>query len=360
MIRTASLTALLVLAALLSSAPLAQADYDPLGSGTTKLTIDSSFLALLKQNGVKLSATAPAKLKGNTATFPVSAGKFDPTAAKGTIEHEGALVFQAGAKKLPLKALQLKTTQRRSPFSVKAGGSQLKLATAKSLAVSREGFASKVKVSTLTLSAKLATRLGKKLKLKGVFKEGQPLGKSQTKANPQTIALLGKNKAELVLDPGFSAKLNSLFVAVNPVFPAEHPGAFTLPLFGGTIAPDGSQGTVETSGSLEFLQLGGGQVFWGDAWLDLAAKTFGPEVNTQPSPPYGGKAGRLSVAGLGFGAPAVANAKARTVSLSGGSLTLDAATAASFNEVFARPQGKDGVFVAGEVLGSISLVAQGQ
>jgi hypothetical protein len=53
------------------------------------------------------------------------------------------------------------------------------------------------------------------------------------------------------VDPAFVNKLNSLFVAVNPIFPAEHPGSFDLPIFGGTISPDGSLGRVETKGSLE-------------------------------------------------------------------------------------------------------------
>jgi hypothetical protein len=342
-------------------APVARADYDPLGSGTTKLSLDKSFLALLKENGVKLSAAAPAKLKGGAVTFPVSGGKFDPTAAKGTVEHEGALVFKVGNRAIPLKALQLKTTQKHSPLSAKVGGSQLKLAEAKSLTVFREGFGDKVKASTLTLSSKLATRLGKKLRLKDVFKEGLPLGQALTKANPVTIAVLGKNKAVFTFAPGIEAKLRSLFVAVNPIFPAEHIGSqFTLPIFGGTIAPDASLGTLETSGSLEFLQLGGGQVFWGEDWLDLAAKTASPEVNAQPSPPYPGKLGRTPVATFAFVTPALADAKARTVTVNGASLAIGAATAATFNELFAKPQGKGAVFVAGEALGTISFTAQGQ
>jgi Htaa len=356
-----SLAGILLALGCLFFAPLARADYDPLGSGTTKLTLDKSFLALLAKNGVKLSATAPAKLKGGAVTFPVSGGKFDPTAAKGTVEHEGALVFKAGNKSVPIKALQLKTTQKHSPLSAKVGGSQLKLAGAKSLTVTRSGFGNKVKVQTLTLSSKLATRLGKKLRLKDVFKEGLPLGQTLTSANPVTIALLGQNKAAFSFDPGIEAKLRSLFVAVNPIFPAEHIGAqFTLPIFGGTIAPDASQGTLETSGSLEFLQLGGGQVFWAEDWLDLAAKTAGPEVNVQPSPPFPGKLGRTPVATFAFTAPALADAKARTVTVNGAALALGAATAATFNELFAKPQGKDGVFVAGEALGTISFTAQGQ
>jgi hypothetical protein len=357
LVRTFASAALLCLVL----APSAQAAYEPLGSGATRLTLDKSFLALLKQNQVKLSAVGPAKLKGGVLSFPVSAGKFDPTNAKGTVEHEGALLFKAPKGSLPLKALQLKTTQKRSPFSVKAGGGQLKLASAKSLSVARQGFANRVKVQKLSLSAKVATRLAKKLRLKGVFEEGQPLGSATTLANPETIALLPKGKVSFALDPGIAAKLNSLFVALNPIFPAEQPvpGSFTLPIFGGTIAPDGALGTIATQGSLEALQLGGGQVFWAEPWLDLQTKSFSAEVDAEPSPPYAGKVGRVGIAGL-LGASVAADPKVRTVSVSGASLSLDAATAQTFNEVFAKPQGKDGVFAAGEALGAVSFVGWGE
>jgi hypothetical protein len=359
--RHSTLVLLLALVALAFLAPLAQADYDPLGSGQTKLTLDKGFLSLLKQNKVKLSASAPATLKGATVSFPVTAGKFDPTNAKGTVEHEGTLVFKAGSRNIPLKALQLKTTSKRTPLTAKVGGSQLKLAQAKSLVVSRQGFGDKVKVSSLTVSAKLATRLGKKLRLKGVFKEGQSLGQTLTLAQPETIAVLGKGAVTLTLDPGIVSKLSSLFVAVNPIFPAEHQGpVFTLPIFGGTIAPDGSQGTLETSGALEALQLGGGQVFWREPWIDLTGRSFSAEVDAEPSPPYAGKVGRVGVAALTLPGPAVADAKARTVSVAGATLALDAGTAAAFNEVFAKPQGKANVFAAGEALGTVSFTAQGR
>jgi hypothetical protein len=354
-------TLALLLLALLLLAPAAQATYEPLGSGATKLALDKGFLALLKQNKVKLSAVAPAKLKAGVASFPVTAGKFDPTDAKGTVEHEGALLFKAPKGSLPLKALQLKTTQKRSPFSVKAGGGQLKLATAQSLAVSRQGFGNKVKVRELSLSAKVATRLAKKLRLKGVFKAGQPLGSATTLANPETLALLPKGRASFVLDPGIAAKLESLFVALNPIFPAERPvpGSFVLPIAGGTIAPDGSLGTIATQGSLEALQLGGGQVFWAEPWLDLGARSFSAEADAEPSPPYAGKVGRVSIAALAA-ASVSADPKMRTVTVTNASLSLDAATAQTFNEVFAKPQGKDGVFVAGEGLGVLSFVAVGE
>jgi hypothetical protein len=350
-----------LVALLALGAAQARADYDPLGSGATKLTFDKGFLALLKKNDVKLSVIAPAQLKRGVLSFPVSGGKFDPTDAKGTVEHEGALLFKDAAGLIPLRELQLKSTSKHSPLSAKVGGGQLKLVRAGSLEVSREGFGDKVKAGSLTLSAKLATRLTKKLRLRGVFEEGQPLGQTVTRAQPETITVLGKGKAELTLDAGIVAKLQSLFVAVNPIFGAEHVGSvFTLPIFGGTIAPDASIGTIETQGAMEFLQLGGGQIFWREPRVDLSGKALDAEIDAEPAPPYQGKVGRLRVAGLSLAASAVADAKARIVTVGVVPLVLDAATAAGFNEVFAKPLGRNGVFVAGEALGSLTFTVQGQ
>ena len=59
----------LALICLLLPASLAQANYDPIGSGTTKLTLDKGFLAQMRKQGVKVTAIAPAKLKNTTFTF---------------------------------------------------------------------------------------------------------------------------------------------------------------------------------------------------------------------------------------------------------------------------------------------------
>jgi hypothetical protein len=355
-------SSLLALFVLLTIAPAAQAAYDPIASGTTKWNLDPGFVKLLKKHGVKLTAAAPAKLRGGSVVFPVSGGKFDPTIGEGTVEHAGALVFSSGRRSVPLKAPQLKTTQRKSPFSVKAGGGQLKLSQAAKLAVDREGFGNRIKVSAMALSAKVAVRLGKKLHLHGLFVEGQPFGSALTKAEPETIAALGKGEALLDLDPVIEAKLRELFVAVNPIFPAEHIGAtFTLPIFGGTIAPDASVGVIQTSGALELLQLGAGQVFWQNSWLDLAGRTASPEVDIQPSPPYAGKVGRIPVGDLEVSATSVSSdSKNRTVTVDGAALTMQAGTASIFNESFARPQDRQGVFAAGEKLGTLTFTVQGQ
>jgi hypothetical protein len=173
--RGGSIAVALALAFALSLAPLARANYDPVVSGMTRFTFDRGFFNLLNQNGVKVSARAPARLAGGVAGFPVSGGKFDPTNATGTVDHEGALLFSAEGRSLPLKALQLKTSQRHTPFSARVGGGQLRLAAVERLSVSRRGFGEKVRSSKLSLSAKLATRLAKKLHLKGVLEAGKHL-----------------------------------------------------------------------------------------------------------------------------------------------------------------------------------------
>lgn len=355
----AALAILATLAGVAVLPPLARAAYDPVGSGTTRLVLDPSFLGMLHRAGAELSAVAPARLSRGTVSLPVTGGKLDPTTSNGSLRHEGALVIRSAGGRIPIKDLQLKTSARRSPFSAKVGGSQLKLGVAGTTAVARRGFGVEVEVGSLALSTTLAIRLAKKLRLRGAIKAGEPFARSVSEASPQTVTLLSKGVATLTLDPGFEAKLSSLFVAVNPIFPAEHPGAFTLPVFGGRLSPAGSEGTVETQGVLEFIQLGGGQIFWGENRFDLGTGSAGTELEVEPSPPYGGKVGVVPFAALGPGAFA-AKPKKRTLALSGVPLALDAAMARTFNEVFVAPQGESSVFLGGEAIGSLSLTAQGQ
>jgi hypothetical protein len=336
-------------------AAVAQARYDPIASGTTKLTFAKSFSALLKANGVKLTATGGATFRSGVATFPATGGKLEPVAVVGTVEHEGALVFKAGGHSLPLKSLTLKTTQAHSPLTAKFGGGQLKIATGATLTSKRSGFGVAAKVSQIRLSAKVATRLGKKLGLRGVFEEGQLLGSSTTDAQPETVTVREGGRAELTLAPEFASKLSSLFVAVNPVFPAEHLGTpFTLRVIDGQIAPDASSGTLETAGSLELIQQDGGQAFFRELAPELGLASTRSEYQFIPSPTSPGPTVTGPLLGLGTGA-VLSEPKARTISLTGAPLPLTDATAQALNETFAKPQGKANVFQSGESLGTLSF-----
>jgi hypothetical protein len=353
--QTAAATALTALA-LLAIAPAAQATYDPLGSGTTKLTLDKRFVSFLKADGITLSASAGAKGRGKAFTLPVVEGNMDPTTGQGEIDQEGTLIFQNDRKRVPLRKIVLKT--KHSPLISKVGGSQLKIATSSQLSSKREGFGTAFSAKALKLTAKVATRLNKKLRPQIPFVQGQPLGIVSSNAQPRLVTILEQGKATFVFDSAFVTKMDGLFVSLNPIFPAEHVGAtFTFPIIpGGQLAPNGSEGTLRMGGSVELLQLGGGQIFWHEPWLDVAAKVDSAEVDVEPTPAFPGKLGRIGVFDLGATSVS-SDPGARTISVSGAPLTLEAQTAKTMNEAFSP--GKES-FKAGEVVGALSFVAQGQ
>jgi hypothetical protein len=356
--RTKTCVSAVVLLGLLL-APAAQAVYDPIGSGQTKLILDRGFVAQARKRGVKVLAKAPAKRRGNAVSLPVSGGSLDPTIGKGEIETEGSIVFQSGRRKVPLRHIEVKT--KKTPLYAKVGGGQLKVASAKSLSFAREGFASSLGAKGLALTQKVATRLNKKLRTGDFFHEGQLLGTLKTSSQPQTVEILPQGQATLVPDPAFLAKLKSLFVSLNPISPAElSPGpVLGFPIApGGQLAPDASGGTLRTAGAIELLQLGAGQVFQREYWFDLATQSTAAEVDVEPTPAFPGKLGQVGVFEIDMSRASVSSeAKSRTISVSGAPLTLAAQTAQTFNEAFAAGKA---VFGAGETFGAVSFGAVGQ
>jgi hypothetical protein len=352
----AAATALL-LALLAAKARPAEAINDPLGSGATRVVLDKRFARFLKQDGIELIAKAGARRRGGTLVLPVSGGSLDPTIGRGEIENAGSLVFQNGRRRLPLRHLVVKT--KRMPLIAKVGGSQLKVASAAEIDSSRDGFGTAFTAQSLKLSAKVATRLNKKLRPAAPFASGQPLGKLVSRPQPQTIAILGTGTATVSVDPAFAAKLDDHFISLNPIAPAQRaPGpVFGFPIIaGGRLSPDALSGTLRTAGALEFLQLGSGQVFWTEPWFELELHQALAEADVEPAPTYPGKLGQVPILDLGAGLSA-ADRSARTIALGGAPLTLPAAVAAYFNQVFAegRPD-----FVPGEPVGSLTFTAQAQ
>jgi hypothetical protein len=343
--------------ALLCFSPSAQAAYDPIAGGTTKLNLDKGFLSFLKKEGVTLKAKAPAKRQGNSILLPVSGGKEDPTRGKGEVEHEGQIVFAKGNRKLPLREIELKA--KKTPLFAKVGGGQLKLVTAKQLSSQRQGFGQGFKATGLELTQKVATRLNKKLRTGKAFQEGQAIGAVNSRTQPQRVAILEQGQGTITPDPAILAKFKALFVSLNPIAPAElQPGpVLRFPIaVGGQIAPDASEGTLRLGGAIELLQLGAGQVFHKEYWLDLGLKSASAEVDIEPTPAFGGKLGRIGAFDLGVGSVA-SDPKSRAITVSGALLTLTAATAQSFNEAFAAGAP---TFAAGETFGVVGFGAVGQ
>ncbi len=134
----------------------ASATYDPIGSGTTKLTLDKGFLSFLQENGIALSAKAGAKRN------------VDPT--------------------------------------IGMGGGQLKVATSAKRSSARSGFGTRYSVKQLKLTAKVATRLNKKLRPEAPFAQGQIVGTLITNAQPRLVTILAQGRATVLLDPAFAAR----------------------------------------------------------------------------------------------------------------------------------------------------------
>jgi hypothetical protein len=356
-LRAAGLILPAILAVSLVTAAFASATYDPLGSGTTKLTLDQGFARSLAAHGVVLKGTQGANRQGRAYALPISGGSLDPTIGKGEVETTGTLAFERGPRRVPLRTIVVRT--KHEPLIAKVGGSQLKVASASRLSFERKGFGSKITATQLRLTAKLATRLAKKLRLRGAFEAGQLIGTLRVDAAPRTVAILPSNRATLSPDPAFLAKLDGLFVSLNPIAPAERAAGptFSFPIIGGgQLAPDATLGTLRTGGALEFLQLGSGQVFWTEPWFDFGTRSMLAEAQLEPAPTFPGKLGQLPLLSLAPGAVS-SDPKARTIAVAGAPLALNATSAAHFNLAFA--QGKE-TFHAGEALGTITFTAQTQ
>lgn len=339
-----------------SSVPSADAAYEPAGSGATALKLEKGFARLLQRNGVKLGVTGGTTLRNGKVAFPVSGGKADPASKRATVLHSGALTLIRGSRGFRIDDLMVKTTRKRSPLAAKVGGGQIKLFEASDITVRRSGFGVAIRSVGLRMTAKLAVRLNHKLGLNRVFAEGIPIGSAVTRVQPALASISRAGRLSIEFDPELLAKLDRLFVAVTPIHPAEHPGPFTFPIFGGKLSPQLSSGVIQEEGSLELLQLGGGQVFWREPWADLDSASLSSEVDLEPAPPYRGKIGRVAIASLDLsGATLASRPSQRTLEVTGGRLSLSPEAAAELNDAFA--EGKQ-VFAAGEGLGTVSFSAQ--
>lgn len=341
----------------LTAAGSASASYDPVGSGTARITLDGGFAKTLKKNGIVLSGRKGAKVTGKKITLTADTGKADPTIRKSDVDYRGELFFVRGKQNVNVRAIALKT--KPTPLFAKVSGGQLKVVKADRVELKRSGFGTELVATKLKLTEKAAVRLDKKLGV-DAFSEGTPFGKLSAVSEPQTVAILPAGTVTLDIDPNLYARLNANSVSVNPLFPAEHVGPrFTFPIVaGGQLAPDGSAGTLRLGGAMELLHLGAGQLFWKEPWLDFAGPFVTSEESLlQPSKPTQ-DLGRTPFLDLAIPAAAFAtNPSSRTIAVSGATLALPAATAALFNEGLAEGRQE---FHGGEPFATLTLAAQSQ
>lgn len=251
-----------------------------LSGETTKVDIDTSTAAVLKQNGVSVAPVAPATagIVGGTVevSFPITAGyaaiypQDDLPFVRGLISHSGGLTFSAGGKSLT--ATDFVVNPGTSELTATVGGkgvplldldgSKVKI-TEDATGVHLDGTVAKL--SSVAAGA-LNTTFGVSL-----FKQGIPVGvvhiTASGAADPggeasSQVEQLSGQATSVVVDPNTAAALKSAGVAVSTVGPAtastEGGLTVTFPITNGYVVvyPTTSlpfiRGLISHSGGLTF------------------------------------------------------------------------------------------------------------
>jgi hypothetical protein len=388
--------------ALLAFAPLASAAPDPVGSGSTTITLKKSVVNAWKKQGVKIKTIKPTSLKGTKATFTVTGGSLDPTTGAGTVTHSGGLKFKVGKRSATVKALVIDTTKKS--VTAKVAGKKMKMATIVGASFVRNGFGVNLTVKGLKLTKPAANQLNKKLgftaKKKGKgkasaskgksapFKANQNFASAKSETQPITVTVLPAGEVAFATNPATIKKLADVEVKIEKLGPTTEPSSvpsptYAFPISGGTISPVGTAGTVQTAGGLRLVQELKfpaevmpplvTKITLGAFYFDFSAKTVSVEVVAESNASKElnlGSLARSSIADTTLtGATVASDPVARTVSIQNAPAALQVVSAEVLNgfvkvfegykKALGTPEAKEQIAV-GNPLGTISFTAQTQ
>lgn len=314
------------------AAPANAADTVALDGGTTALKFDGKTVKALRNAGITVAVTKPARAKGATATFPISGGDIDPATAKGTIAHKGGLTFRMGRTKLTLTALTLNTGKRT--LTAKAGKRTITIGSLAGGKVSREGFATSVAGVKVKLGKGAALGLNRAFGGR-VFKSGLALGTASVKPETDEIAF-DRGNTTLTFNAQTAGGLRALGVTVAPVAPATADpatGGLVFPVTGGVVDTSDLSGRITHSGGLTL-----GSLSLSDPVITLGSTvTLGVNLGT--------------IADVALAGAPVIDPATRTVRVSG-AVRLNEFAATALNQLFGRP-----VFQPGAEIATASLDA---
>jgi hypothetical protein len=364
---------LALLASLLAFVPAASAARDPIAGGATDLHMKKGFMRKLTNAAVTVTGIRGGVTSGNKIGLTVGEGMLDPTNVEGHVEAMGGFKLSLGNRGVPIYNLTVNTVKGSVYASVAKAHMQLGTFTAPT--ASREGFGSNFKAGRLVLTEKATRRISNQLGLKGNqrLQPGRVLSNLYVSAQPKTVTLLAQGSAVLTPNQAtlakFAAKGVKLPGGIAPIAPATAPSATTLqfPIAGGTLAPDGSSGTLQTVGGVEITKKTetlSPQVKLKNVAVDFGTKVATIELEILPAPPFPGATGRASIADLIMPAGSVvANPETRQIAITGAEAKLQAVTASTLNSVFNQPAPEpppSSNFVVGDPFGRLSLLAQAQ
>jgi hypothetical protein len=145
------------------------------------LTLSNATTRALKQAHVKLQAVKPSTHKKNSFTLPTKSGRWNFTAANGTLNLKGAFQMKRGKRSQKLGTLVFsRGAKGGAQLTVKVHGKKLKLfnMAKKGAKAKTKGNRQTVSKFTVTLTKQAATLLNKALKHK-VFRANQKIGSFQ-------------------------------------------------------------------------------------------------------------------------------------------------------------------------------------
>ncbi len=259
--RTASrtlLTAAVALLALLVPSSSAVAQQDELKGGSVILRLQSS-------HGLKLK---PASL-----SLPITGGAVDPIDGSGTVKVSGAMGAKLGKGKTTVTIVSLTFGPGGAPGSVAATvgkGKGRKRVNAFGVlrggTVVRDGWGARIDGVTASIASKGAQSLNRVLSSRGRrgamkygggrVRSGQPLATVSALTVPRTVAVVpGSGTMTLNTPLAFATKLLTHCIdaasagGVAAIGPATQSiTTFSFPVSGGAIAPDFSDGKIQTAG----------------------------------------------------------------------------------------------------------------
>ncbi len=260
----------MTLVALLTFAPLASASKDPVARGTTTVTFSRGLAKQLKQAGVNLAKTGPAKLRGSKATFPVSGGSVDPVSGAGTLTHSGGLEAVAGGKRVSISGLVFDTATKS--VTARVAGRRMKAFKLRGVSFARNGFGVDLSARSLKLTATAAAALDRKLSstpaagsrageseaIAAPFRADVDFGSSESEEQPRTVALVPGGAVTFALDAELAKKLGDVRAELAPLAGTSvlsaAPPVFSFPVLGGSFGPTGKAGVVSSAGGVLLRQ----------------------------------------------------------------------------------------------------------
>lgn len=369
----APLGVLILVVVLLVLAPAAQATRDPLAGGSADLHFKKGFIRKLNNLEVMPMGVGSGTITGNKASFPVDGGKLDPTNAQGFVDTSGGFKLVRGERGVPITNITIDTV--KGAVYANVAKARMQIGELAMLTTSREGFGARVKAVKVVLTAKAAKRISNRLGLRATrrINPGRVLSNAFTAPQPQTVTVLPQGSATLVGDTAtfgkFAAKGVEVPEGITAIAPATKPtpASFAFPIAGGTLAPDASNGTVETSGGVQILKKAepfSPTMKLAKVAVDFKQKTALVELEILPAPPFPGAVGRSSIADVTLqGAKVTTNPVTRQITIEGAEARLQAVAALTLNNVFNQPAPEPppaSNFVVGDSFGKFSMTVQAQ